>query len=607
MRAALAVGLSLWVVLSWAAGTRASSVQVFYWVDGRLVAVHREIPGDQPTAQSAVEAMLAAPTREEQLAGLSSLFRPGTRLNRLSVGPDVVVIDLSEEVLAGLDDLGLEGLYQQAAWSLRSQGLGQSLRLTVNDVLLSDYLPPTPDIEPAPSGKEPLQPLPLPAAGSALSGRKISLSPGHGLRWRGSSWGYERPVYCAPLNNEDLHNVELVAYLNTYLTQDGATAKPYRCLDKSYPNYSTGEPFWHMSAAYWVQHLGYPCTVYASRTGDCALGSGTDESSDSLYSRPLASDYDNSDIYISMHTNGYQGDCYGSCPNGTCTYYDTSPEHAAWGAISHDLASDVNTAIVSAIRNHYGDSTWQNRGALDANGAYAETRVPNRAAILIELAFHDSCDRDALYLQDEFFRSLTMWGVYKGVCDYFGVAPTYALYSSEYVSDTIPSEMLPGQSYEVSITFRNRGVLWTEAKQIRLGAVGDSDPFAPTRQLVVGEVGPGQTFTFDFTMTAPAAPGTYTTDWRMLRESVTWFGATHSELVEVGRLFAPGDFDTDGDVDVEDFGHFQGCLSGVNVPYSSGCENASLDHDADVDEYDYLLFEACLSGPGSPADLYCDY
>jgi len=33
-------------------------------------------------------------------------------------------------------------------------------------------------------------------------------------------------------------------YLNTYLTQDGATTKPYRCLDKSYGNHSSGYPWW---------------------------------------------------------------------------------------------------------------------------------------------------------------------------------------------------------------------------------------------------------------------------------------------------------------------------------------------------------------------------
>ncbi len=229
-----------------------------------------------------------------------------------------------------------------------------------------------------------------------LAGKKVSLSPGHGKVWTGSSYAFERPVYCSPLNREDDHNLEIMTYLDQYLRQDGATTKVYRCLNKSYGTHTgSGEPWWRISAGYWLKQNGYPCSVYASSTGDCNLGTGASESSDSLRSRGLASDYDATDIYVSLHSNGYTGDCAGSsCPNGTCTYYDTSTEHATWGAISRTLATDINNSLVDSIRNKYGDTTWRDRGALDANGSQAETRIPNRAAVLIELAFHDSCDRD---------------------------------------------------------------------------------------------------------------------------------------------------------------------------------------------------------------------
>jgi hypothetical protein len=80
--------------------------------------------------------------------------------------------------------------------------------------------------------------------------------------------------------------------------------------------------------------------------------------------------------------------------------------------------------------------------------------IPERAAILIELGFHDSCDRDALYLRDRFFQSLTMWGAYKGVCDYWASAPPTISTPPQYVSDTIPAEMDPGRTTYLSITFR---------------------------------------------------------------------------------------------------------------------------------------------------------
>jgi hypothetical protein len=325
-------------------------------------------------------------------------------------------------------------------------------------------------------------------------------------------------------------------YLQTYLAADGATVRMVRCTNKSQGNHSSGYPWWQMAAYVWLQNVGYPCSVYASYTGDCTTGTGASESNDDIRSRPLASDYDNSNIYVSVHTNGYTGDCTGSCPTGTETYYDNSTEHAPWGAISQTLANNINSSIMSAITANV-DSTWTCHGTCvkDSAGNYGEIRIPDRAATLTELAFHDTCDRDAdaNHLNSNFFRSAAMWGIYKGICQYFGTSPTWDFYSDEYVSDTIPTAMTAGQSYNVSITFRNRGVLWTTAKGFRLGAVGDSDPFTSFNRVdISGEVGPGSTYTFSFTMVAPAQ-GTYTTDWRMVRDGYTWFGATLTKQVNV--------------------------------------------------------------------------
>lgn len=514
------------------------SVSVCFRTEAGLQMVQRAVPTGMDPVEAALTALCEGPTAEEGAGGLSSAIPAGTGLVSVVVEAGFVAIEFSDAVLAGLDDARLEAISEQVRATLWGLDLERSTRLTVGGVLLSEYLPKPPVIEPGPPAVPAGLALEPQVAGAALAGRVISLSPGHGLRWGGSSWVYDRGVYCAPLSREDHHNVELVAYLNAFLLQDGATTKIYRCIDKGYGNHSTGNPWWYMGSSYWLQLVGYPCSVYASSTGDCTLGAGTNEDSDNIRSRPLASDYDNTNIHVSVHTNGFQGDCFGgSCPNGTCTYYDNSTEHASWGTISLALAADINTAMVDVIRTKYVDASWRDRGALDAAGDFAETRIPNRAAVLIELAFHDSCDRDGLYLRDNFFRSATMWGAYKGICNYFGATPTYDFYSDEYVSDTIPSVMQPGQSYSVSITFRNRGVLWTEGESFRLGAVGDSDPFtASNRVTIAGEVGTGQTYTFNFTMTAPTVEGAYTTDWRMVRDGFAWFGAAHSEQVVVGDI-----------------------------------------------------------------------
>jgi len=267
----------------------------------------------------------------------------------------------------------------------------------------------------APRQTLPKESGPVLAEGSALSGRSISLSPGHGKRWTGTYYDFERPVYCAPLNREDDHNLEGMIYLNQYLTQDGAVTKVYRCLDKSYGTHAgSGEPWWRVSAGYWVKQNGYPCSVYASSTGECSLqAAGVSASDDSLRSRGLASNYDDTDIYVSLHSNGYTGNCeVATCPNGTATYYDgVTAEHADWrpSVRPSRLTSIMQSSTRFVIGMGYDlEGSWSDQPEL-CGDAHSST-----AAALIELAFHDSCDRDGAYLQDNFFRSTTMWATYKG-------------------------------------------------------------------------------------------------------------------------------------------------------------------------------------------------
>jgi len=68
----------------------------------------------------------------------------------------------------------------------------------------------------------------------------------------------------------------------------------------------------------------------------------------------------------------------------------------------------------------------------------------------------------------------------------------------------------------------------------------------------------------------------------------------------------PGDFDSDGDVDQSDFGHFQACLTGSAVPITDpNCLDANLDGDSDVDQDDFAIFQGCMSGPNTTAPPAC--
>ncbi len=66
------------------------------------------------------------------------------------------------------------------------------------------------------------------------------------------------------------------------------------------------------------------------------------------------------------------------------------------------------------------------------------------------------------------------------------------------------------------------------------------------------------------------------------------------------------DFDGDFDVDLEDFGHLQACLSGQGQSQADPpCRNARLDTDDDVDQQDVAVFRGCLSGANLTADPHC--
>ncbi len=69
------------------------------------------------------------------------------------------------------------------------------------------------------------------------------------------------------------------------------------------------------------------------------------------------------------------------------------------------------------------------------------------------------------------------------------------------------------------------------------------------------------------------------------------------DYITVSPSAYDGDFDNDDDVDQEDFGFFQACLTGAGVSQTlPECEPAHLDEDGDVDQSDFAIFQFCFSG-----------
>ncbi|MCB9653623.1 MAG: right-handed parallel beta-helix repeat-containing protein [Deltaproteobacteria bacterium] len=107
--------------------------------------------------------------------------------------------------------------------------------------------------------------------------------------------------------------------------------------------------------------------------------------------------------------------------------------------------------------------------------------------------------------------------------------PSGAPRDAAYVSMDYPSRLSPGQTANVSVTFRNTGnETWTAATNYRLGsqAPQDNSVWGFGRVVLDGSdrISTGQSKTFRFSIRAPATSGSYDFQWRMLQEAVAWFG-----------------------------------------------------------------------------------
>lgn len=99
--------------------------------------------------------------------------------------------------------------------------------------------------------------------------------------------------------------------------------------------------------------------------------------------------------------------------------------------------------------------------------------------------------------------------------------------NAQFVSQTVPSAMTPGQTYAVSVTMQNTGnTTWTAGALYNLGSQNpqDNTTWGLLRVPVPNSVAPGANVTFNFNVTAPTTPNTYNFQWRMVQDNVEWFG-----------------------------------------------------------------------------------
>lgn len=117
---------------------------------------------------------------------------------------------------------------------------------------------------------------------------------------------------------------------------------------------------------------------------------------------------------------------------------------------------------------------------------------------------------------------------------------------AQFISQSIPAAMVAEQSYAVSMTVRNTGTLtWSpvgsQCNAYRLGSANplNNTTWGPSRIELPGPVAPGQQVTLSFTVTAPAAAGTYNFQRSMVHECVEWFGDASPNVAVSVRAVKP--------------------------------------------------------------------
>ncbi len=86
------------------------------------------------------------------------------------------------------------------------------------------------------------------------------------------------------------------------------------------------------------------------------------------------------------------------------------------------------------------------------------------------------------------------------------------------------------------------------------------------------------------------------------------FSSEEHFYVKVTSSAIKGDFDSDGDVDFDDFDAFVFCFAGDGERMEAGCEHCDLDGDSDVDCSDWIVFRGAWTEPQSPPEFsLCAY
>jgi N-acetylmuramoyl-L-alanine amidase len=453
---------------------------------------------------------------------------------------------------------------------------------------------------------------PVDALSLELQGKKIALHPSHGSYWNyttqrwvraqrtltgpnpatrlpagwtGSNYTpsdeyfWNRGFQWGSLYEDDI-TIHVMRFVKEYLESSGAQVFLSRELSDEaglydhnrfgYPNAAFPLPKTQVASKYYLEEQGVPRWVWDEP-------SLRDHRDKDIRARPYYANHVGADLSISLHTNAFpEGGA-----RGTETFWYTA-KYPHLQESAKRFATALNEGTVKSIREYFDDSygrqaygnpypargvpewpyyspyptpfdysgytRWNDRGVKTSN--FGEIREAQMPAALIELAFHDSWKwyPDNLFLQDPIFQATSAWGMYEGVCRYFGITPKPRL-SAKLVAGRAPTLVGPNQALSASVTFLNEGMTWNWGRRQVNGVYspytvwqlrvleGQTELSAPERLSIdpTDILHPGDTKTFDVPLVSPAVSGLYPLRLTMTKADARGgdFGEEFSALVRV--------------------------------------------------------------------------
>ncbi len=214
------------------------------------------------------------------------------------------------------------------------------------------------------------------------------------------------------------------------------------------------KPWWETSTRYYAQWMGLDPNDWSSFND--------------VVARPIFARWNYADsggnaqaVYISWHTNGYNG-----AARGTESYVYNDAATRTAGSV--ELQQAVHDELIRDIRAGW-DAAWTDRGKKQADlGEVRALWDSNPAArmpgVLLEIAFHDQVD-DANALKDPGFEQLAARAVYQGILHYFET------------SDGVALTELPEPPTHLRVENQGSGnvrVSWNASPTDGVGLVGDA-------------------------------------------------------------------------------------------------------------------------------------